>query len=248
MTRALFRCKPSGLAVTAAVVCVSIVSCAQPVERGGPEPPIPARFGHDAIVRGQIGTTLTKAATSYTPDEFRRLMNVTWNRGQVDAQRMLQIDQAPGASTFDPVDAGQFGAVIARVTNNGTATDTTFRVSPKDTVYLIVFPWDGTEPDPAGVLEDPVARLWTVDLRDTVHVVGPNGTYRICRHHYRDTPVRALPARFGGCDHDDAAYPPTDPRPAQMRGPAAGDGNGILTHQGGATNVHCPQGCCTGKT
>lgn len=244
--RTLFRSRRSALPTGITLIAISVLSCTRP-ERPG-EPPIPAREGHANYVRGPIGTTLTKDVRTYTPDGFRALVTGEWQTGQDSAG--LQIDLAPGGDTFDPVDAGEFGTVIARISNLTMAADARFHVPPQDTVYWLVFPWHGTEPDPDSVLQPPVARLWVVDVGETVQVVSDTGTYRACIHHYRDTPRQALPARFGGCDHDDGDAPRTDPRyrTGQSRGPAAADAHMTLGHEGGSGNVHCASGCCTGKS
>jgi hypothetical protein len=258
MTRALYRCNRSLLAVTAALAVANFVSCT-PEDRV-PEPPRPALRDH-VYVPGSIATRLTRDVSGYTAQQLRELANQAgdWRMGENSLG--LVIEQAPAAHTFDPVYAGEFGTVIARITNNRTSRDSAFQAAPGATVYLIVFPWNGPIPGDTALpgdtvlYDEPVAPLKFVHvLGDSVTVPRRTGTYRICRHHV-DTPA-TLPARFGGCDHPvdgassaDARFQSakTVGRFAGPRGPAAA-GDHMLTHQGGSTNVHCTQGCCTGKT
>jgi hypothetical protein len=234
-----------------AVAWAAGASCA-PVAPPGSVFPTPQR--HE-IVRGPRPTRLAKPIANYTPAEFQQLVNRgNWmsgeraNRPACETARCLeptkgvveptkgvvtdlQIDAISDVANFDPNDAGDYGTVIARVTNRGRLPDFAFRSLPGSVVYLVVHRWE--REDPGGHL----ARMQFVRLAgNTLTVVRP-GEYRECLHHAPHDPGTPR-VRFDGCEH------PQYPRPAGMlRGPSASE-SGLMRGHTGDGQMECPLGCC----
>lgn len=242
MTRTLSRSVRFVLATLSVLACDSVASHAQ-VTQVLPAPPrpqvrIPAPPpGHSVLAR-PLATQLRAPLWQYVrnPESFRRLVSGTWRSGEFDPVTRLQFDAVAGVETFLPSEAGEFGTVIARVTNQGSEKDQRFHVLPGATVYLVVHQWHVGG-------SNPVARIEVAQLHGNRLTAVARGEFRICHYHARHTATHPLPARFGGCEHATGPYRVPGGRASGQRGPSILDLAAVLEHTGEG-NVHCGAGCC----